>query len=124
MPVLGGIGERVVCYLEQIGRVEGTVARHFEHGFALGFSVPLIKREKWAEQLTWLANRHALGMPEDRRHGRIVPRHLRTVLAEFDGKREELVPLSGNRFVSRDTGAQLTFDEVPFGMEVKLDQAK
>ncbi|MDX7949703.1 PilZ domain-containing protein [Lichenihabitans sp. Uapishka_5] len=84
-PVLGEVGERVVCYLEQIGRVEGTVARQFSHGFALGFSVPLIKREKWADQLTWLANRQALGLPEDRRHGRIVPKHLRTTLRMDDG---------------------------------------
>ena len=84
-PVMGQIGERVVCYLEQIGRVEGTIARHFPHGFALGFSVPLIKREKWADQLTWLANRAALGLPEDRRHGRIVPKHLRTTMRLEDG---------------------------------------
>jgi hypothetical protein len=32
------------------------------------------KRDKIAAQLTWLANRHILGLPEDRRHGRINPR--------------------------------------------------
>jgi hypothetical protein len=32
------------------------------------------KRDKLAAQLTWLANRHILGLPEDRRHGRVVPR--------------------------------------------------
>jgi hypothetical protein len=45
------------------------------------------------------------------------------VFAEFDGKREELVPVGANRFVSRDTGAELTFNQVPFGDEVKLNQA-
>ena len=33
------------------------------------------KRDKLAAQLTWIANRHILGLPEDRRHGRIVPRN-------------------------------------------------
>jgi hypothetical protein len=33
------------------------------------------KRDKLAAQLTWLANRHILGLPEDRRHGRITPRN-------------------------------------------------
>lgn len=84
-PVLGAIGERVVCYLEQIGRVEGLVTRQYQHGFALGYNVPLIKREKWADQLTWLANRQALGMPEDRRHGRITPKQLRTTMVLPDG---------------------------------------
>jgi hypothetical protein len=33
------------------------------------------KRDKLAAQLTWLANRHILGLPEDRRHGHFVPRN-------------------------------------------------
>jgi hypothetical protein len=46
------------------------------------------------------------------------------VYARFDGKREELLPVGQNRFVSRDTGAQLTFNGVPFADEVVLNQAK
>jgi hypothetical protein len=33
------------------------------------------KRDKLAAQLTWLANRQILNLPEDRRHGRFVPRN-------------------------------------------------
>ncbi len=84
-PVRGRLGERVVCYLDHIGRVEGTVTRRLDDGFALQISAPIGKREKLAEQLTWLANRQALGMPEDRRHERIVPRAARTVLVLPDG---------------------------------------
>jgi hypothetical protein len=47
-----------------------------------------------------------------------------TLFAEFDGKREELVPVGANSFISRDTGAKLTFDHVPFGAEVTLNQAR
>ena len=115
-PVLGEIGERVVCYLEQIGRVEGTIARHFQHGFALGFSVPLIKREKWADQLTWLANRAALGMPEDRRHGRIVPKHLRTTLIMPDGQEMHVRLLD----VSISGAAIITDIRPPLGSQVML----
>ncbi len=85
-PVKASAGERVIVYLDQIGRIEGTVARHTETGFALAINVPLMKREKLADQLTWLANRNALGMPEDRRHERIVPRSLRTTLIMPDGR--------------------------------------
>lgn len=115
-PVIGAFGERVVCYLEQIGRVEGVVTRHFEHGFALGFSVPLIKREKWADQLTWLANRHALGMPEDRRHGRLVPRQLRTTLIMPDG-RELAVKLLD---ISISGAAIICDTRPPLGCQVTL----
>lgn len=72
-PVRGAIGERVVCYFEHVGRVEGEIIRHTESGFALTINAPPRKRDKLASQLTWLANRHELGLPEDRRHERIAP---------------------------------------------------
>ena len=79
-PVKGEIGDRVVIYLDQVGRVEGLIARVFETGFALAMTVPPMKREKLADQLTWLTNRQALGMREDRRHERIEPLHKRSTL--------------------------------------------
>lgn len=90
--VRGKIGERIVAYLDQIGRIEGKIARHTERGFAVQFSLPYAKREKIANQLTWLINRNALGMPEDRRHERIVP-HLRHTILKIDGDREHVVKL-------------------------------
>ena len=65
-------GERIVAYLNQIGRIEGRVARTFPSGFAVQMTLPPAKREKLADQLTWLANRQSLGLPEDRRHERIA----------------------------------------------------
>jgi len=43
------------------------------------------KRDKLAAQLTWLANRQILNLPEDRRHDRIVPRNPIAVLTLEDG---------------------------------------
>jgi hypothetical protein len=85
-PVRGALGERVIVYLDQLGRIEGLIARHTKNGFALSMSLPLMKREKLAEQLTWLVNRDALGMVEDRRHDRVTPRANRTVLRLADGQ--------------------------------------
>ena len=85
-PAKGGVGERVVAYLNQIGRVEGTVSRHFEDGFAIQMKLPVLKREKLADQLTWLANRQALGMAEDRRHERIPPRFSHSTLRLPNGQ--------------------------------------
>src|SRR5579863_599674 len=84
--VKGTIGERVVAYFSQIGRVEGTIARHLDSGFAIQMRLPVLKREKLAEQLTWLVNRQALGLPEDRRHERIAPHFTRTTLKTPDGR--------------------------------------
>lgn len=85
-PVQGNLRERVICYIDQIGRVEGNISRLFPNGFALALSVPLLKREKLADQLTWLGNRQVLGMPEDRRHERVPSRNPRSSLRVPDGR--------------------------------------
>lgn len=72
-PVAGHMGERVVAYVDHVGRLEGAVTRVFPTGFAMTFSATPRKRDKLAAQLTWLANRDILNLPEDRRHGRFVP---------------------------------------------------
>jgi PilZ domain len=74
-PVGGQPGERVIAYVDHLGRLEGHIARVFENGFAVSIAATTRKRDKLAAQLTWLANRHILGLAEDRRHGRIVPRN-------------------------------------------------
>jgi hypothetical protein len=74
-PVLGNPGERVIAYVDHLGRLEGVIARTLENGFAMTIGATSRKRDKLAAQLTWLANRHILNLPEDRRHGRFVPRN-------------------------------------------------
>jgi len=74
-PVGGKLGDRVIAYVDHLGRLEGQIARVFENGFAMTIAATARKRDKLAAQLTWLANRHILGLPEDRRHGRFVPRN-------------------------------------------------
>jgi PilZ domain len=85
-PAAGKIGERVVLYLEHLGRLEGVVKRHVGQGFAMTLAATPRKRDKIASQLTWLANRQALGLPEDRRHERVVPRNPMTVLKVESGR--------------------------------------
>jgi hypothetical protein len=74
-PVAGEVGDRVIAYVDHVGRLEGKIARHFQNGFAMTIGATPRKRDKLAAQLTWLANRHILNLPEDRRHGRIIPRN-------------------------------------------------
>jgi hypothetical protein len=72
-PVLGALDEKVVAYVDHIGRLEGRVARLFEGGFAMTLDGTERKRDKLASKLTWLANRYHLNLAEDRRHERITP---------------------------------------------------
>src|SRR3982074_357684 len=74
-PVSGKPGERVIAYVDHVGRLEGVIARQLENGFAMTIAATPRKRDKLAAQLTWLANRGILGLPEDRPHRRVVPRN-------------------------------------------------
>lgn len=112
----GGVGERVIAYLNQIGRVEGTIARHLDDGFAIRMKLPIIKREKLADQLTWLANRQALGMAEDRRHERIPPRVSHSTLKLPSGQ-EHLAKLID---ISISGAALLVAAKPPIGSPVTI----
>lgn len=95
-PHMGRIGERVIAYVDHVGRLEGVILRHFDGGFAMSISATERKRDKLAAKLTWLANRHELNLPEDRRHERIVPRQREAVVKLEDGRsyRTRIIDLS------------------------------
>jgi hypothetical protein len=78
--VKGRLFEKVVAYLDHIGRVEGMIVRMTDDGFAMKLTVASAKRDRIADLLTWLVNREVIGMLEDRRHQRIVPRNDATLL--------------------------------------------
>src|SRR4029453_12002000 len=103
-PGIGNVGDRVIAYLDHIGRVEGKITRIIDNGFAMTIGATPRKRDKLAAQLTWLAHRDILTLPEnrpppppsppprdpptlpgDRRHDRIVPRNPIAVLTLEDG---------------------------------------
>lgn len=84
-PVSGKAGERVIAYIDHVGRLEGSIIRVLPNGFAMSILATPRKRDKLAAQLTWLANRQILGLPEDRRHDRIVPRNPRATMLMADG---------------------------------------
>jgi hypothetical protein len=86
-PVAGEPGEKVIAYIDHLGRVEGSVLELIEGGFVMDVLASARKRDKMAAQLTWLANKDVLNIPEDRRHERVVPdiRHSTVVLD--DGRR-------------------------------------
>lgn len=101
-PAKANPGDRVIVYLEHLGRIEGTAVRTTMEGFAMTITATSRKREKFTAQLTWLANRDELGLPEDRRHERIVPRNPRSTLALEDGSEHVVriidISLSGAAF--------------------------
>jgi hypothetical protein len=86
-PVSGTAGEKIIAYLDHLGRVEGEVSEVVDGGFCIGLSATSRKRDKMAAQLTWLANKDLLNLPEDRRHERVVPDNRHSTVVLDDGRR-------------------------------------
>ena len=80
------IGERVIAYVDHIGRIEGQTWRVDDGGFGMTVEATQRKRDKIAAQLTWFANRDELSLPEDRRHERLRPKETDTKLTLPDGR--------------------------------------
>lgn len=117
-PAPGEVGDRIIAYLDHIGRIEGEITRLFDGGFAISIHATTRKRDKLAAQLTWLANRQELGLPEDRRHDRITPRNPFSEIVMPDGRkyRCKVVDLSLS-------GAAISCEVKPaMGTKVKLGQ--
>jgi hypothetical protein len=86
-PVAGTVSTRVIAYLDHIGRIEGDITSLMDGGFKMDVVASPRKREKMAAQLTWLANKDILNLPEDRRHERVVPDNRHSTVVLDDGRR-------------------------------------
>jgi hypothetical protein len=84
-PQSGHPGERVIAYIDHVGRLEGAIVELTDNGFVMQVGATDRKRDKLAAQLTWLANREILNLAEDRRHGRIVPKRPVTTVVMPNG---------------------------------------
>jgi PilZ domain len=115
-PVIGEIGSRVIVYLEHVGRIEGIIVRELENGFAMTIVAPQRKQDKLAAQLTWLVNRQAFGLPEDRRHERIELMNTNSFITFQDGRRIPTVVVDCSI-----SGAALDCGEmIPLGTDVTI----
>jgi hypothetical protein len=118
-PQCGRLGERVVAYIDHVGRLEGVIARVFPSGFSMNIAASQRKRDKLAAQLTWLANRHILDLPEDRRHQRVVTRDQTTSVRMENGLEEKcrIVDLSVSGV------AVISDNRPPIGSAVRVGKA-
>ncbi len=119
-PVAAKVGERIVCYFDHIGRLEGTVTRLFVDGFAIRLNATLRKREKLAAQLTWFANRDELNLPEDRRHERIDIGQRTSEITLPDGRRQTCKIID----VSMSGAAATVESRPPIGAPVTLGRMR
>ena len=60
-PVTAAQGERIIAYVDHLGRLEGHIHVIYQNGFRDDHRRAAQKRDKLAAQGTWLANRNMAG---------------------------------------------------------------
>ena len=104
----GSIGEHVILYINQIGRLEGVIARNADTWFAVKLQLTPSKSEQLKGILAWLVSHHTRGAPDQRAHQRFAPFRRRAILTTQDGRQYQaaLINLSS-------LGAAMTVDAAP-----------
>ena len=113
-PVKATPGERVVLYLNELGRFAGIATEATESGFEMLLQLSTRKRDRLADQLTWFANRFALELDDQRRHERVAPLMELAVL-RLNGYQEHIVRIQS---LSLSGASILTDERPPVGVRI------
>lgn len=59
-------GEEIVCYIQDLGRLNGVITKTKAGHAVMAISVSDLKRDRLADQLIWLINKGPLNLQQDR----------------------------------------------------------
>ncbi len=86
VPVIGKVGERIVSYFGDFGKLDGWIADTVAGGFLIDLETDREQREKLARKLTWLEKKQKdPSVIEARNNGRIIPKTLHSTVIFADG---------------------------------------
>ena len=86
VPVIGKVGERVVSYFGDFGKLDGWIADTVAGGFLIDLETDKAQREKLARKLSWLEKRQRdPSLVEARENGRIIPKNPHSTVIFADG---------------------------------------
>jgi len=113
----GQPGERVIVYIEDLGRIEGGILRSASGRFTVEIRAPSKKQERLAEKIAWLVKSQEEGLANRRTRRRIDAAYEAIVMRTVDGQAftAKLIDVS-------ITGAAILVDiALPIGAHVSLD---
>ncbi len=64
-------GERIVAYLDHLGRIDGRVSRVHADGFSMSIEGTARRRDKLAARIDWIRQSYEYGRDDGRRHVRL-----------------------------------------------------
>lgn len=113
------IDERIVAYLETVGRVAGQVTSVLDKGFVMSIVAPSKHRDKLVDKLTWLHNLNKSGIADDRVHSRFSPIYDQCEISVVTGEKYRC------RLIDMSVGGMAVNVEVkaPVGSIVKFEDA-
>ena len=84
-PVVGPIGERVITFFGELGKLDGWISDVVENGFLVDIDVTKKARERLARKLVWLEKKQKEAVVDVRGQQRIAPENPHTNLIFADG---------------------------------------
>jgi PilZ domain len=88
VPVVGSIGERVISYFGEFGKLDGWIRETVKGGFVFELAVSQEMREQLASKMSWLDKQQKEAVIDVRAQERIVPVHPHSELVFADGHTE------------------------------------
>ncbi|MEZ5787124.1 MAG: hypothetical protein R3D62_11815 [Xanthobacteraceae bacterium] len=84
-PVIGIVGEPIISYFEEFGKLKGVVMRTLYGGFVTTIEATEARRVQLETKLIWLEKHQREDLPNARRHKRVVPQNPHSTLILADG---------------------------------------
>lgn len=84
-PVNGAIGERVIAYFQEFGKVQGSIVRVLAGGFIFRIAASNEERVRLLRKLIWIEQNKNYDVPDIRTHPRIIPEEPLSTLIFPDG---------------------------------------
>jgi hypothetical protein len=85
VPVIGAVGERVISYFGEFGKLDGLITDVVAGGFLLDLVVTNARREQLASKLTWLDRQQKAAVFDARTQERVVPENPHSTIVLADG---------------------------------------
>jgi hypothetical protein len=84
-PISGPVGERVIAYFQEFGKIQGPILRVMNGGFAIRIAASNAERSRLLRKLIWFEQNKKYQVPDVRAHKRIVPEDPISTLIFSDG---------------------------------------
>jgi hypothetical protein len=88
VPVTGAIGERVISYFGELGKIDGWIRESVKGGFMFELAVTRAVREQLASKMSWLDKQQRDAVVDARAQERIIPANPHSEIVFADGSTE------------------------------------